>query len=497
MSQSTAPATAVKSDTAEQFVGSVFKFSISTVANICIYGLSLLLINFFVSHEVQGQMGLFTSYTNTIMTIAILGLDQAFTRFFHEPPNGLSSNGLFRICFYFSSAALLLGGAICSTLLLTPMYNLIGFSMVGKGVIPLVFMNALFFMFARYFNTLYRMEMNVKIYTIQSVLMQFFYKLFYLVGALFGFETPLPAMIFCSLLGLGSLALVFCLLRRRALRPRLKEFRPASYKSILPYGLAVAPTAVFVVLNGAIPLSFITNIIGEAEAGVYSYAYALSNVVTLIQGGFASFWAAYMFKNYKTQKVRIMRVHDYLNFIILVFFAFLVAAEDLIFLVLANYRDALPIFPLVMLSAVSTILCETTVYGNAIARKPIFDTIGIGISFIINVSLCVLMIGPLNMGLFGAALAVAIADFAMYLFRTIIAQRFYRTIRFPVKTTMAILVAIALTAAGTVFAYQFLIKLICATAAIVIYCLMYRAEFLRFWQLGVSILKSLFLRRKA
>lgn len=50
--------------------------------------------------------------------------------------------------------------------------------------------------------------------------------------------------------------------------------------------------------------------------------------------------------------------------------------EDIIFIIFPAKSACLPYFPLMMLAVVFSILCEGTVYGNTIARKPFQDTIG-------------------------------------------------------------------------------------------------------------------------
>ncbi|MDL2325016.1 lipopolysaccharide biosynthesis protein [Ruminococcaceae bacterium OttesenSCG-928-A16] len=487
-----------KTDTAENFVGSVFKFSISTFANMGIYALVFLLTNFFVSNETLGKVALFNDYTAIFMNIAILGLDQALMRFYHEPPNKLSSGGLFRHCVYFSGSLLLFCAFMGSTLFLNPLYKGIGFGGVGTWVIPLMFLNAGFYLVARYFNVLFRMEMKVVAYTAQSILMQVFLKLFYMVGAFF--ENPETAMILCSALGLGLFAIALIIIRRKMLKPQKSEFTPAAYKTILPFGAATAPTSVFVALNGGLPKSIITSLtVGPAGAaaaatGIYTYAFQLSSIVAMVQGGFAAFWTPYVYANYKTHQERILKVHDFINFIILVFFCLLVAFEDIIFLILSNYSGSKVLFPLLMLSAVFNILCETTVQGNALSRRPILDTIGMGIGVATNVLLCFLLIP--RFALIGAAVAIVAGNGAAYLFRTVCAQRLYRTIRKPAKTALALAVAGLVAAFGTLFTAQFLLKLLASFVGIGIYCLMYRQELKRCWGIGISILKGILKRKK-
>ncbi len=493
MSKAQQPQAAKPADTAENFVGSVLKYSVSTVVNLVIYALAMLLTSLLIpsggsaSGGIAGEITQFQFFTNTIMTIAIFGLDQALIRFFNEPPGGITKGGLFRQCLYISLSAIVVAGLVCSLFFASPLREFFGFNLLGTGAIPLVFLNALFWMVARYYYVWYRMEQNIRLYTATSILMNFFYKLFYLAGAFF--ENQMVAMVAFYLLGLGGFA-VFCLFSRpQLLRPKRADLNADTIKITGPFALAVAPTAVMVTLNALFSSVYVYHALDEQARSLFNYGAQLSSIVTAIQLGFAAFWGAYMYANYKTQQVRIKKVHDIMNLVLLVFFALVVAFEDVLFLILSGFKDVQPIFPLMLLSAVFTVLCETTTYGNAIARRPIFDTLGNALSLLMNIVFCFLLIGPL--GLYGAAAALCVANFAMFAFRTGFAQYFYRTIRFPAKTVAAIAIATALAILGTLLSGMFFVKLTACLAAIAVYCLMYRAELLYCLSLAGRILRSL------
>ena len=213
-------------------------------------------------------------------------------------------------------------------------------------------------------------------------------------------------------------------------------------------------------------------------------------MVTAIQAGFATFWGPYVYSHYKTEQDRITTVHDVLDALVFAFFTCLVAFEDVLFAIFPAYRDCLPIFPILMLSAVFTILCEGTVYGISIARRPIFDTIGIAMSSLGNIGLCILLVP--RFGLLGAALALAAANGCMFLFRTLVGQHFYRTVRSPLKTLCGWAVCIAVCTMGCVLSGQFLLKGVLCLAALAVFVLIYRAE-VRF---GVDFIKSFLGKRR-
>ncbi len=484
---------APKHESAEGFVGSVLKYSVSTVVTFGLFALAALLGNYLVPNQaVYGEINQFLTAINTLMTICIFGLDQSYIRFCYEPPAKMTSAGLFRLCFYLSSSVLLAAALVCSLFFAGPLRELLSFQMLGPEIIPLVFLNTFFWMVARYFYVLYRMEQNLLLYTVTSILMNFFNKVFFFGGAFF--KDQLPAMVAFSLVGLGGFALVCLWGRRKMLRPQREEGGAKALGTVLPYGLAVAPTGILITLNSTVVLAYVALALSAEARGVYSRGLLLSNIITAIQLGFASFWGAYMYANYKTQQQRIQKVHDILNLVVLVFFCLLVAFEDVIFLILGSYKDAQPLFPLMMLGAVFTVLCETTTYGNTIAKKPIFDTLGNALAFFGNIGFCVLLI-PI-FGLPGAAGALALANLAMYLFRTAFGQVFYRTVRYPGKTVFAVALSIVLALLATVWTNVFWPRLALCLGCAGLYCLLYRAELARCWALGLSILRGLVSRGK-
>lgn len=486
-------------DIAENIVNSVFKLSISTFLNIGIYLFLFLFANFFVSEEMQGKMGIFSNYTNTIMTIAILGLDQAFLRFFYEPPGKLSSNGLLRHCLYFSGSLLIFLALVGSTIFLSPLYHLIGLTgSVGKWIVPILFLNAGFYMVARYINIYLRMEMRIFAYTLQGFLTQVFFRLIYLLGA--AFKDPLIPMIVISVVGLGLFAIVQIIIYRKILAPKKDGIDIEAYKTVLPFGLVTAPSSIFTAMNASLPLSLIksrmmtsayqdsTQSMIDKSVGTYSIAFSLSNIVAMVQGGFSTFWTPYIYKNYKTHQKQITYMHDLMNLIIFVFFCLLVAFEDLIFVILYNFSSVKLIFPLMMLSAVFNLLCVTTVNGNALMRRPIFDTIGIGLGLLINIVGCFFLIPPF--GVLGATIALVIGNAVTYIFRTFTSQKLYSTIASPARTILAFAVAIVIAILGTVFTNQFFLKFLVAAIGIVFYIFLYLPQFKRVWKLGIDILKK-------
>lgn len=476
----------------ESFAGSVMKYSVATYLGFGITGLALI-VKGLLPADVLGAPVTFMTYTATVMNLGILGLDQALLRFYHEPPAGAAPRQLFAACTRISAAFMLLLGAVCSVLAARPLAAALGLAAAGPGIVPLLFVNAGLYMLVRYLNVLLRLENDLRAYTAETLWMQGCYNLFYLLPGFF--VSNIYVLALAAILSFGVVVIAFGYKYRAAAFASLPAPMLGGIARVaVPYGIALAPAQILFSLASGVCLSFVSAYCGETAQGLFAFGYSLAQLVTAIQAGFSTYWGPYVYAHYRDEQERICRVHDVLNLLIFGFFCVLVMFEDVVFWIFPNKRDCLQIFPLLMLAVVFTILCEGTVYGNSIARKPWHDTIGIGIGAASNLALCALLVPA--WGLIGAALALAAGNGLAFLYRTVTGQLYYRTIPSFSKTVSAFLLAFAVTAAGTLLWQHFWLKFLLAGAVLFIYCTLYRAQLRKLWQMGLGIVRGLLQRRR-
>ncbi len=473
------------------FLKNVFSYSVATWVNFVIYGASILLATYFIPPEVYGPVDVFISATTFLMSVSILGLDQAYTRFFHEPPGGVSKKGLFSVCAFFSVLALLVIGSLASIFFPDLVLGIFFTSSeaMPSYVTPLLFLNALFLIAARFYNITYRMEGNVKFYTLVSVGLQFFSRIFFVLGA---FVSPdfLTIVLFYTA-GLFLFALVFTLVRRDRWIPKKNDLKRETLSYVVPFGVAVAPATVIIWLTSLFSRVFVGEVFGEQQQGIFSMALTLSNVIAVIQAGFATFWSAYIYANYKENQQQIMQVHDYVTFATCIFFGCIVAFEDVLFFVLgAQYRDGMELFLLLSLMPLFLIISETTVYGISIKRMPIYDTVGMLISLVLSVGFTYLL-SPV-FGLVGTSFGLALAGIAMFIFRSIVSHRLYRMVASPLRTGFSLALVVVLALLGTYFTNNFPIKFTIVTICVIIWCYIYRKHL----KGAVDLIKSVKLNMK-
>ena len=473
---------------------SILKYSIATVINFLIYGISLLLVAWLVDPAVWGQADIFISTSTLFMNICILGLDQSFIRFFNEPPQPLDKYSLFGACFGLSGLVLIITAVISCVFFPQQVLGIFFTEKMGNIYLAMLFLNAFMAMIGRYLNIMYRMEGSIKLYTIESVAMQFFSKMFYLVAV---FINPsVENIILWFTIGMCLFAFIFLWPNRSWVSFSPSVLFSKANRQLLPYGLALAPTAIMLWLNSLFSKIYISKTIGNGPAGVFSMVSLLSNVVAIIQAGFATFWSAFIYANYKTEQEKIKQVHDYLTFLIVEFLCVLLAFEDVIFFFLGpEYRSGMAVFPIMLLVPVFLIIAETTVYGISIAKKPVHDTIGIGLSVVCNILFCILL-AP-KFGLYGVCMALAGSNIVMFAYRTVVAQMFYRSVVSYGRTMLVIAIMFVLVAAACLLNNNFMSKLAVSVGGMVVYIIIYRKQLKSAIDLAKGIVSDFMAKRKA
>ena len=476
----------------ESFVGNVMKYSVATYLGFLISGAALI-IKGVLPADAYAVPATFMAYTMSLMNLGMLGLDQALLRFYREPPRGATGRGMFLACVRLSLLVMLVVGAAASLFFAPTLAVAFGLGQGGAALVPFLFLNAALYMLVRYVNVLLRLENDVRAYTVQTLWMNACLNLIYLLPGFF--TSNVWAFIAAALAGFGGVAVAFWFRALGASRGqgaapgglRAPVAGQGVYRLMLPYGLLLAPAAILTPLYRSVCLSFLAAGPGATSQGLFEFAYTLAQLVTTVQAGFSTYWGPYVYAHYRTEQERIGRIHDVLNFLVFGFFCVLIMFEDVIFLIFPDKAACMRFFPVMMLSAVFAILIEGTVYGNAIARRPHHDTIGVALGVAVNVAMCAWLV-PLY-SVTGAAVAVAASNAAMFLYRTVTGQYYYRTIPNYGRTISGFLLALAATCVGVVFYQHFVVKFVLVGAIVFVYCTLYRPQLQKLWQMALALLR--------
>ena len=373
--------------------------------------------------EMLGKISIFNTYSNLFGILILIGLDQAFARFYLDRPNNRTKGYLFSFCFGITYS--LLSIFVIISIPFRDYLSWLLFEETDNLLLFLFFFSVFCSSTLLYLNLSYRMEKDIKMYTIQGILMTLVSKVLYL-GVGFWNPTYKPALIVLTVSHV-TLALVFLIIQKSRFEI-MKEYDGFFMSEMFKFALPLIPVSVLMWANSSIPQIVMQRTMDYHSIGIYSSAVALANVILVIQSGFNTFWVPYTYENYKTQTGQFDKVHRYLVCVLTISSLLLVLTQDVVFLLLGEkYRAAKSFFPFLILGPVCYIIGETTGLGINISKKTYYNIVVFGGSVMVNIIFCLLLRS--YFGLPGIAMASALAAITAMLLKTYIGEKYYQSVK--------------------------------------------------------------------
>ena len=475
----------------KKFLKNMVGFSMMTwISFVISFIASPIATRLFVPEEL-GKVNMFGTYAALISSVCYLGLDQAFVRFFREPPGRCTRKALFTFC-----TAVPLLFSVLSSLLLLVCWRALSAEVVGVADFS-VFLCLCLYSFClvvfRFLSLCYRMEQNAKLYTIQGVLQVFITKIAYLAVG-FGGATGKAALL-CLTALMGVFTLAFVLIQRNRFDARFvsQMDRPAA-RELSKFALPLLPISILAWFNSSITPVVLKQLLGFSATGIYSSALGLASTINIIQTGFNAYWAPYVYENYRTdERARFYTVHRLMACLLTFFGLLITLLQSPVFLLLGKgYRSSVVFFPFLFLSPICYCLGETTGMGITISKKTHWSTLIFLFSVVVNIGLCYALIPP--MGMSGAALASALSAILTLLLRTLVGERYYKAIES--YRYLAYTIGLMLAASVGNLLLDGLAKYLLLTGVLALACALYRREIATLWTTARQVLSGL-LRRRA
>jgi len=468
------------------FVKNISGFSIATWVSFAIGFITAPITTRLFAPDQLGIIHMFVMVSGLIATTSLLGLDQAMIRFYYEPPHGTTKRYL-TTTFTLVSLSFMLIAAVIAVLFFWQQI-----SEMITGSRSLSFVILLFvFSFARiiftYLHLVYRMEGNIKWFTIQGVLYDVMISFLYVIVA-FWFATYYPAILVMSISGF-CLAVTFLVIQRRSFEPRMHKPDPGFIQTIGKFALPLVPVNVIAWLNNYISAIILLNLLGPSDLGIYSIGIALAGVIGILQAGFNVYWFPYVIKNYKENTTGIKEVHKVITALLIMFGLLIILAQVPISMILGTrYRDAMLFLPFLLVTPICYTISETTKVGINIAKKTFWSPIILLSSVAVNILFCYLLIPVLQAP--GAAMASAIAALLSVALGTIAGQKYYKSINNYSFMLLSILFLLSSAAVSYVFTDELLLKYGLLVAILCIAMFFYRKVIHRLLHLALDILRS-------
>lgn len=409
-------------ESGKSFIKNFVGFSISTWVSFIISFLAAPIGTRLFDPDVLGRINIFNTYVNLFGVFVLAGLDQAFARFYYERPNNKSIRYLFSFCLAFTYSVLLLLMVI--SLPCNEFLSVLLFKDEGSLLYYLFFISIWCTSTLRYLNLSYRMEKDIKLFTIQGVLIALVSKFLYLGVGYWNNSYRMALIVLTA--SHFVLTVVFLIIQHNRFE-RIKQIDKMFSAEMFKYALPLLPVSFFMWANSSIPQIVIQNTMDYTSVGIFTTAVALANVILVIQAGFNTFWVPYSYENYKTQTGQFFKVHRYLLCVITILALFVILSQDVIFLLLGEkYRAAKHFFPFLMLGPICYIIGETTGIGIEISKKTYLKLIVYALSIVINIALCFFLKD--FFGVAGVAIATALAAVSAMVLKTYYGEKYYKSI---------------------------------------------------------------------
>lgn len=470
-------------ETGQSFIKKFVGFSLVTWVSFAISFLAAPISTRLFDPSVLGKINIFSTYTNFAGIFVLLGLDQAYARFFNERPCAQSVKYLFTFCVSITYSLVLLFVIVSIPIRGKLSYTI--FQEEDNLLLWLFFISVFCSSTLRYLNLTYRMEQNIKMYTIQGILITLASKVLYISV---GFWDPSykPALVVLTLSHL-ALAVFFLGVQRNRFEIIKKVDRPFA-KELFKFAIPLLPVTILSWANSSIPQIVMQRYMDYYSIGIFTSAMSLANLILIVQSGFNTFWVPYVYENYKEQTGQFYKVQRYLLCALTIVALLIISTQDVIFLILGEkYRAAKTFFPFLMLTPICYLIGETSGVGIDISKKTYLNLYVFGASVLTNFVLCVIL--QKWMGVEGIAVAVSVSAIVAMVLKTFLGEKYYHMLENPrqILFTITIIVSAAIATLLTTNSYLREIIVLCLLIST---CFYYRREISELYQYGLTFLRK-------
>lgn len=469
------------------FIKLFFQFSIGQWIAALISFITTPITTWLIIPEEFGRASMFTLAFNLLLNVALLGADQSFIRMFYEKPEDkrrdllwdslLPSLSIGVVVFvvigiFWKELSLLLFGdynqflpifllGVTILIGIIERFSTLAVRMKKRGIA---------------FSTL-RVVNGVTNAVCTILYALFVSRSFYaiIVGLFFShIVTALLAIFFERELWFGKFKINF-----------------NSIKAIIRYGLPFVPTFLITWLFQSIDRLALRNYSDFTEIGLYSAAFKVVAVMSLIQTGFTRFWTPVSYESYEKEPEStgiFEKASVFMAATMFVFGLLIVVFKDVIFLFLeSSYRQAAGISCFLILMPIMGTVDYVTGQGISFKKKTYWYTVRAIISAGVNV-FGNLMLVPVY-GAKGAALSTGFSYIVFFSVSTYISKKLYpvnyHLDKFFISTLVFVIVAFTNT-----FVPNMVFQVVSAILGLIAVMLVYRDQVKYVFDLGIDLMRE-------
>ena len=395
----------------------ILNYALGPISAALISFISLPLITWFYSIEDVGRISMLQVISSLIILLFCLGLDQAYTRQFHEAED---KSRLFKLVFLPGFLLLLITFLsiyiIDNTALSRWLY--------AEESIYLTIISITCFVFvfcSRFLSLILRMQERALAYSMSQLLPKLFFLLFILLTVWLDFIQDFYNLITAHLLSVFTVFIVFAWNTRSDwLTAITKKININELRVLLHFGLPLVVGGLAVWGLNVVDKLFLRNFSTFSELGLYSVAASIAGVAVIFSGVFNTIWAPLVYKWASEKSVDFNVICEVSEHVLAAMF-FIIVLSGLLSWVIPyvlpkDYLGVQFLIPICLFAPLLYTLSEVTSVGIAITKKSKYSMWASIIAMLVNLIGNYLLVPVL--GATGAAFSTAFSFWLFYILRT-------------------------------------------------------------------------------
>ena len=453
------------------FIKNLVGFSSAAwISAIISFGSTPIITRLFLPEDI-GKVNLFITFLNFFQILSILGLDQAFMRFYNEKQEGIDKNNFFAFCLKINIAI-----SILYSIFILIFNQYISTNITGEidiRVSILLSISIVASTILRMSSVYSRMKKSISLYIFQSISITVIEKILLILSYVMG-ATYFNGIL-CISIGYIIMAIIMLFINRKYIFISTKKTPKETKKTIFKFSIPYLPVLLLSWLNNSIPQLFLKQMLDYSAVGIYSNAVTIANILTILQTGFTTYWNPFAYENYKNNSEKLKKVHKIITFLIIMLALFVVLGQDIIYLLLGDkYRMSKVFFAFLLFTPVCNTIADTTGIGIMLSKKSYLNIITFICNTTINICLCLILI-PI-IGINGAAIAAGTSAIVMLAVRTYLGGKYYKITNSYIHIILSIITLYIVAICNMFFADKGLFKYGVTIIAIILNMVIYKKE---------------------
>lgn len=470
----------------KSFIKNIVGFSFASYVGAAISLVSVPIVTRLYSAAEIGKVNLFLTYLSIVSVFCFMGFDNVLVRYYNEPPKNYTPTSLASLCIVMSifflipvSVVIIIFGYDISLII----------SGINNNIISICLIISLFGnILIRYSTLISRMEQNILAFSVQSILFVVITKFLYIFSAIYS-PTYDIVIIFltCSYFLLGIFFVVWNVKNNLIFMKIL--LNKITVINLSKYALPTVPAFFIVIMSNSLSQLLLKKYVGYSAIGIYSNAVTVAGILSLVQSGFNIYWPAYVFSVYKTEIQKILKIHKFISYIMIMSSLILILFQDIIYLFIGpNFRSSKYFFPLLLVAPVVYTIAETTKIGIRIAKKTYWEIIISCFILLANFILCSFLIP--KYGVNGAAWSSGITSIVGLVLMTVISRKYYKSFESYVHMTCGLIILFCAAIVNFKYYDQILLKNILVLLLIFLLSIVYYKELFNICKIVNAYIKN-------